>query len=88
MHMLKLLRATLFCMLSILAISGCSKVTRENYDKLKVGMEYAEVVQILGEPGSCESLLAAKNCVWGKDPKTISVRLIGDKVILFSSSGL
>jgi hypothetical protein len=73
---------------ALLGLAGCSKVTQENYDQLKMGMEYAEVVNILGEPEQCESLLTAKNCVWGKDPKTITIQLVSEKVILFQAQGL
>ncbi|MGZ8217939.1 DUF3862 domain-containing protein [Methylomagnum sp.] len=69
-------------------LAGCSKVNRENYDKLKMGMDYGEVIQILGEPANCDNLITAKSCVWGKAPKTITVQLIGDKVILFQGEGL
>jgi hypothetical protein len=74
--------------LAALALAGCSKVTQENYDKLKMGMDYAEVVQLLGEPEQCESLIAAKSCTWGKAPKTIAIQLVADKVILFQGQGL
>ena len=67
---------------------GCSKVNQENYDKLKVGMGYDEVTAILGEPESCESLISFKSCTWGKDSKTITIRLVADKVILFEGKGL
>ncbi len=67
---------------------GCGKVNKENYGKLKMGMGYEEVTAILGEPENCDALIAFKSCVWGKDPKTITVRLVADKVILFESQGL
>lgn len=69
-------------------LTACSKVNRENYDKLRMGMDYKEVVQLLGEPERCESLVSAKSCTWGEAPKTITVQLIGDKVILFQGEGL
>lgn len=68
--------------------SACSKVNQENYDKLKIGMDYKEVVDIIGKPDECKSILNAKNCTWGKTPKTISVKFMADKVILTSSEGL
>lgn len=74
--------------LALVTLMGCSKVTRENYDKLKMGMDFAEVVQLLGDPENCEAALAMKSCIWGKDPKTIKIQLIADKVILFESRGL
>lgn len=72
----------------IILVSGCGKVNQENYAKIEVGMEYAEVVDILGEPSSCEAIMAAKTCTWGKDPKTISIQFVGDKVVLRSAKGL
>jgi hypothetical protein len=74
--------------LAALALAGCSKVTQENYDKLKMGMDYAEVVQLLGEPDQCEAMIAAKSCVWGKAPRTITIQLVADKVVLFQGQGL
>lgn len=74
--------------LALAALTGCSKVTRENYDKLKMGMDYAEVVQLLGDPETCEATMGMKSCTWGKDPKIIKIRLVADKVILFESQGL
>lgn len=75
-------------MLAALGLAGCSKVSRENYDKLKMGMDYGEVVRILGEPETCDSLVGAKSCVWGKAPTTITIQMVGDKVILFQGEGL
>ena len=74
--------------LVLAGLAGCSKVTRENYDKLKMGMDYAEVVQLLGDPENCEAAMGMKSCTWGKDPKTIKIQLMADKVILFESHGL
>ena len=71
-----------------LGLAGCGKVNKQNYDQLKIGMGYAEVVALMGEPEQCDSLVAFKSCVWGKGSKTITIRLVGDKVILFESKGL
>ena len=76
---------TSFALLSLIA---CSKVNKENYDKLKIGMGYDEVVFLLGEPDQCETLLAFKSCTWGKGDKTITLRLAADQVLLFESKGL
>lgn len=74
--------------IACVGLLGCGKVNKENYDKLKMGMGYEEVTTILGEPENCDTLIAFKSCVWGKDPKTITIRLVADKVILFESQGL
>lgn len=67
---------------------GCSKLTRENYGKLKVGMEYEEVVNILGKPDECTEALFAKNCTWGSERKNITVNFIGGKVMLYASKNI
>lgn len=72
----------------LFGLAGCSKVNKENYTKLKIGMDYNEVVALLGEPGQCDALVSFKSCVWGKEGKSITVRLVGDKVLLFESQGL
>lgn len=72
-----------------LSLAGCeNKVTRENYDKLIMGMEYSKVVEILGEPENCQAVVAVKSCVWGKEPKIISVQFMGEKILFYSNSGL
>jgi hypothetical protein len=53
-----------------------------------MGMDYAEVVQLLGEPEKCDSVVGVKSCTWGKVPKTIKIQLVADKVVLFQSEGL
>lgn len=85
------MKRALHILLGILLLagaSGCSKVTQENYDQLKMGMDYPEVVKLLGEPEKCDSTLSLKSCVWGEAPKTITVRFAGDTAVFFSSEGL
>lgn len=69
-------------------LAACSKLTVENYDKLKVGMRYEEVRQILGAPESCSDLLTVKSCTWGDDKRFIQVNFVADQVVLFNSSNL
>ncbi|WDP89363.1 MAG: DUF3862 domain-containing protein [Desulfobacter sp.] len=67
---------------------GCSKITRENFDKIKMGMGYDEVVDIIGEPDTCDAALGAKKCVWGNDTQNITISFMGEKVILPAMKGL
>ncbi len=67
---------------------GCSKVTRENYDKIEMGIEYTDVVGFIGEPDNCDAAFGAKSCIWGNDAKNITVKFMGDKVALPSMTGL
>lgn len=74
--------------ISVLLAVGCSKVTSENYDQLKIGMEYGEVVALLGKADECNSTMGIKKCKWGDDQRQIVVNFAGDKVVLFSEKGL
>ena len=72
----------------VLVIAACSKLKPENYAKLKVGMEYAEVVKIIGEPSECSAVLNAQNCQWKDGDKEVQIKLVAEKVIFLSSTGL
>ena len=67
---------------------GCSKLDRENYNKIKIGMDYQEVVSIIGKPDKCDSALGVKNCIWGNEEKNITVNFIANKVAVPSMKGL
>jgi hypothetical protein len=69
-------------------LTGCSKLTQTNYEKLKVGMGYDEVVKILGKPDKCSGALFAKNCTWGSGEKFITASFVGDKIVVYASKNL
>ena len=69
-------------------LSGCSKLTPENYAKLKPGLTYAEVKSILGEPTRCDDLVGFKSCRWGDESRNITVRFAGDQVVLYSAENV
>jgi outer membrane protein assembly factor BamE (lipoprotein component of BamABCDE complex) len=71
-----------------LSALACSKVTAENYAKVKSGMEYKEVTSILGNPASCDDIVGFKSCKWGDDKSHITVRFAGDAVIMSSATNL
>ncbi|MFC1885171.1 DUF3862 domain-containing protein [Thermodesulfobacteriota bacterium] len=71
-----------------LVFFGCGKLNRENYDKIKPGMDYQLVVDIIGDPDECDAVMGAKNCVWGDENKNITIKFIADKVIVSSMKGL
>jgi hypothetical protein len=81
--MKKLLLAT-----AILTLTGCSKVNMENYNKVKVGMDKAEIEAILGSADQCEEKTLHTNCTWGSEDKHIMVTLVSDKVTLYTKKGL
>ena len=80
-----LLTVIMFVSLSIFA---CSKVTQENYEKIKLGMAYEEVVDIIGKAQECDSSFGMTNCRWESNGKYIKIQFIADKVVLFSAKGL
>lgn len=75
-------------LLAAAALIACSKLTPENYDRLRPGMSYLEVKSILGDPASCNDLLTVKGCTWGDGKRYINVNFVADQVVLFNSSNL
>lgn len=72
----------------VLLLAACSKLTLENYDRLKGGMSYQEVKDILGAPSQCSEVLGVKSCTWGDDKRYIKVNFLGNQVLLFSAEGV
>lgn len=73
---------------TLLFTAGCSKITKENYDKLEMGMEYSEVTALLGNPDNCIESMGAKSCTWGSEAKNIKINFLADKTMVFSSTGI
>jgi len=72
----------------LLMTLGCSKLTPDTYDQLRLGMTYDEVVSLLGQPDDCEGAVGFKDCTWGNRTKYINVKFGGNSVVFFSSKGL
>jgi hypothetical protein len=72
----------------VLGLTACSKVNLENYNKIKVGMDKAEVEQILGSADKCEEKTLHTACVWGNDSKNIEINFVTNKVTIYSKKGL
>ena len=69
-------------------LAACGKLSVENYDKLKIGMPYNEVKQILGPPAQCSDVLGVKSCAWGDDKRYINVNFLGDQVVIFTAENI
>jgi len=72
----------------LLMLGGCSKVTKENYDKIKVGMKYEEVVKLIGKPEGCSDALGISSCQWKNGDAVIDISFLSDQVTIISSKGL
>jgi len=83
---MKSVRYALAAVLTLAA--GCSKLTLENYDRIKVGMSFAEVKQILGDPVKCDEVVGVRSCVWGDGARQVNVSLAADRVVVHSAKGL
>lgn len=91
-------RAAVFAIGCTLLLAGCgSKVTKDNFAKVKAGMTQQQVQDILGKgevsEGTAASLpgigsISAKKEVWTDGSKTITVVYANDKVATVASSGL
>ena len=87
--MIKKVMPILCIFLIVMVFTGCSKVNKENFDRIKIGISYEEVIGILGNPdNSEESILKTKNCLWGDEEKHIAIKFVGDIVVLKSSKGI
>ena len=75
-------------LLLCLHLTGCSNLTQENYDKLKIGMSFQEVERLLGSGPTCDSVMGMKSCTWGTDDKFVKIQFMADKVVLHAAKGL
>jgi len=72
----------------VLLGAGCSKLSKQNYDRIKVGMEYKDITVILGDTATCDAAMGAKSCTWGDEQKNITAKFVADKVVFMTCKGL
>jgi hypothetical protein len=69
-----------------LVLIACSKITQSNFDKIQNNMTMKEVVAILGEPTSSDSLniagMSGATAVWKDGDAQIDIQFINDRVII------
>jgi hypothetical protein len=85
------LTAGIVCCLMMFAGCGSderSSVSKKNFDRLKMGMPYEEVITILGPGNKCDSAAGDRSCLWGDEKKNIGVQFTGGKAVFFTSRGL
>ena len=80
---------TVFLLASLLAVTACSKLTRENYELLSAGMDRGEISEILGKPTSCSESMGTQSCIWGdENGKHVKVRFVANAAVVFSNQDL
>jgi hypothetical protein len=72
----------------LLVLSACSRLTEANYAKLKSGMSYEEVTQILGRADRCDEAVGIKHCVWGNEESSVTAEFVGGKALMFTSKNI
>ena len=75
-------------LIALVLIACGSKISLDNYNKLKAGQTYEEVKQILGEPARCDEVIGIRTCQWGEEQRGISVNFVAGQVILLSARNL
>lgn len=82
------LRTAVLVALSLL-LAACSKLTAENYSRIKLGQSFEEVQALIGKPTRCDDVMTARNCTWGKEGGArVNVTFAGNAVVLFSAQNL
>ena len=70
----------------LLCLAACgSRLSQENFDKIREGMSQKEVREILGEPvnasGGSVLGLSGEEAVWRNEKTTITAHFLNDKVV-------
>lgn len=78
----------LLMMATALLLSACNALSLANYDKLKIGMSYEQVSEIIGTSERCDEQLGTRTCVWGGDDRQIKVTFVANRATIFSHKGL
>ncbi len=78
-----------FLLISILNLSGCTKLTKANYDKIEMGMVKSDIEILLGTADSCDKYFGTYTCIWGKEEgRHIKISFIAGRASVFSHDGL
>ncbi len=73
-------------------LAGCAPqpgtVTLENYEKLKFGMSFEAVVEILGQPQQVKPFMGVQQCTWISGERHIHAKFMFNRAVYYSSKGL
>ena len=71
-------------------VAACSKVTAENYEKVRANMTKVQVYEVLGKPdevsGGDVGPISMSTETWKGPKQTVKITFGGDKVVLKSIS--
>ena len=80
------IRTVLLTLAAVLLVSGCSRLTEDNLQKIHNGMTTSEVKAILGEPtssqtGSALGIVSGTTYLYHTDTSDVKITFVDDKVI-------
>lgn len=75
-----------------IALLACSKLSQTNFDKIKNDMTMKQVIAILGEPTSAESVnimgISGTSAVWKDSQVEIDIQFLNERVAVKAFSRL
>lgn len=70
---------------------GCSPLTQSNFDKVQTNMSMKDVIAILGEPTTSQSIniagISGTSAVWKDKHAEIDIQFINDRVAMKTFAG-
>jgi hypothetical protein len=92
MKIRKLMGIAVITLIGVSILAGCTlepdRLTRDNYDRLKTGMSFAEAVEILGQPATEATWLGLRQYTWVEKDRHIHIKFLAGHAIYFSSKNL
>ena len=86
------IRLALFILVGASLLAACAPqpgpVTFENYEKLKFGMAYDAVSDMLGKPYEAKPFMGVQQCTWVSGGRHIHAKFIMGRAVYYSSKGL
>lgn len=75
--------------LGFFVLTGCSKLSQENFDKLEMGMSLAEIEKHIGTHANCAASLGTQSCIWGNEGgRFVKIRFVAGAAVTFESEKL
>ena len=78
---------TLFVIVLLLSLLACTKLTRENYNKVTTGMPCDEVVSLLGASARCDDAMGVQKPSFKLNPSRLSPAASGSSALKTATGG-
>lgn len=92
MQLLNFLIKYLLVLGAAVLLLGCSKLSQENFNKVKSNMTFKEVIVLLGNPTSVENItisgLSGTSAVWKDKHIEVDIQFLNDRMIVKSFNNI